>query len=86
MRAKAVEIVNPTGLHARPGTAFVKRARDFQSAIMVIKGDRRGNGKSLLSLLKVGISMGDHVIIEADGPDEDFAVDALVELVASFED
>lgn len=86
MYARDVEIINPTGLHTRPGNAFVKKAKDYAAAISVIKADRRANAKSLLSLMKVGCSMGDRVTIEADGPDEVAAVDGLVAFVATLEE
>lgn len=86
MRVVEVEIVNPSGLHTRPGSAFVKRARDFQATVTVVKGERRGNGKSLLSLMKVGATRGDHVTIEADGPDEDRAADELAAFVGALLD
>lgn len=86
MRAVEVEIVNPSGLHTRPGSAFVKRAREFVSSVTVVKGERRGNGKSLLTLMKVGAVLGDRVVIEADGPDEDRATEELASLVASLRD
>ncbi|MDR3440026.1 HPr family phosphocarrier protein [Telmatospirillum sp.] len=86
MYAQEVEIVNPTGLHTRPGNAFVKKAKEFTSTINVIKGEKRANAKSLLTLMKVGCSMGDHVTIEAVGPDEVDAVDGLVAFVATLKD
>jgi len=86
MRAVEVEIVNPSGLHTRPGSVFVKRAREFAASVTVVKGERRGNGKSLLTLMKVGASRGDRIVIEADGEDEDRAVDELAALIASLND
>jgi len=86
MRVVEVEIVNPSGLHTRPGGRFVKLAREFQSSVIVVKGERRGNGKSLLSLMKVGAAMGDLIMIETDGADEDRAVEELAAFVASLDD
>lgn len=86
MHTVEVEIVNPAGLHTRPGGAFVKKAKEYASAISVVKGDKHANAKSLLSLMKVACSMGDHVTIEAEGPDEIAACEGLAALVASLED
>lgn len=86
MHALDVDIVNPTGLHTRPGNAFVKKARMYRSEITVIKGERRGNGKSLLTLMKVGASLGDRITIVAEGPDETEAVQELVRLVMALKD
>lgn len=86
MYAKQVDIVNPTGLHTRPGNAVVKKAAEFKSKITVVKGDRRGSAKSLLTLMKVGVSMGDRVTIEADGPDETEAAEAVAGLISELKD
>jgi phosphocarrier protein HPr len=86
MYARDVEIVNPTGLHTRPGNAFVRKAKEYAASVSIIKGEKRGNAKSLLTLMKVGCSRGDRVTIEADGPDEVAAVDGLVDFVTTLKD
>jgi phosphotransferase system HPr (HPr) family protein len=86
MYEREVEIVNPTGLHTRPGNAFVKKAKEYASSVVVAKGDKEGNAKSLLSLMKVGCSQGDRVVIRAEGPDEKAAVDGLADFVAALTD
>jgi len=83
MQTQEVEIVNPTGLHTRPGNMFVKKAKEYTSAVTLVKGDKRVNAKSLLTLMKAGISLGDKVVIEAEGPDEIEAVQGLSSLIAS---
>lgn len=86
MRSEDVTVLNPTGLHARPANAFVKAARSFASSIRLVNANRSADGKSLLAILKVGASCGSHLRIEADGPDEDMAIEALVALLRSFDD
>ncbi len=85
---KSIEIVitNPTGLHTRPGAAFVKEAKLFQSEITVQKGEKTANGKSLMKLLQVGISYQDKISISADGPDEEAALNTLSSFVAALKD
>ena len=41
------------GLHARPGSEFVKYCQQFDSNIEIKVGDKTANGKSLLSLFKI---------------------------------
>ncbi len=84
MQMREVEIVNRTGLHTRPGNLFVKKAKEYRSEVAVVKRDKRVNAKSLLTLMKAGISKGDRIVIVADGPDEAQAVEGLAALVASF--
>jgi phosphocarrier protein HPr len=82
METRNVEIVNPTGLHTRPGNMFVKLAKTFNSTVF-IKDDKRVNGKSLLTLMKAGISLGDKIVIEAEGDDEVAAADAMAALISN---
>ena len=47
------------------------------------KDERRVNAKSLLGVLSLGIVKGTTINLIADGPDEEEAVNALVELINS---
>ncbi len=80
---KSVEVTNPVGLHARPATFFIQKANEFKSTIWVEKEGRRVNAKSLLGVLSLGISQNTTINIIADGADEEFAVNSLVDLVES---
>ena len=76
-------IHNPTGLHARPATVFASLAREYASEVRVRYGDKVSNGKSLASLLKLGIECGGVIRVMAQGPDEAAALLALKEAVES---
>ena len=80
---KEIVIQNQVGLHARPATFFIQKANEFKSLITIAKDERKVNAKSLLGVLSLGITKGTSVIISADGPDEQAAVDALEVLVMS---
>ncbi len=81
MLRKDVVITNSIGLHARPATFFIQRASSFKSSIWIEKDERRVNAKSLLGVLSLGIAKGMTVNLVAEGPDEEKAIDALVELI-----
>lgn len=86
MRSIDIEIRNPSGLHARPAAVFVKAAAGFKSTVTVENLDRGTapvNAKSIISFLGGGIAKGHKVRIAAEGEDEEAAVDALRDLVAS---
>lgn len=85
MYQREVVVCNPTGLHARPASEFVATAKKFQSKISICRNDaeKRGNAKSVIILLSLGLSQGETVNICADGVDEQQAVDTLVALVES---
>ncbi|MCK9478010.1 MAG: HPr family phosphocarrier protein [Firmicutes bacterium] len=83
MFSKEVLVSNQVGLHARPATFFIQKANEFKSGIWVEKEERRVNAKSLLGVLSLGITRGITITILAEGPDEEQAVNALVELISS---
>ena len=83
MFMKETTVNNQVGLHARPATFFIQKANEFKSSIWVEKDDRRVNAKSLLGVLSLGIVKGTAINLIADGPDEEAAVNALVELINS---
>ena len=83
MYVKDVLVQNQVGLHARPATFFIQKANEFKSTIMVEKEERRVNAKSLLGVLSLGITKGTTINLVADGSDEQDAIDALSELIAS---
>ena len=80
---KTVTVQNATGLHARPASMFIQAASKFKSDIFVIKDGNKINAKSIMGIMAAGISKGTEIIIEANGPDEEQAVEKLVELVNS---
>ncbi|MGX8882556.1 phosphoenolpyruvate--protein phosphotransferase [Methylovorus sp. SPW-M1] len=69
------------GMHARPATAFVDIARQFECDIRVRCGSKVANGKSMLALLKLGAETQSTLRIMAQGKDETRAVAALAEAV-----
>ena len=83
MISRSVTIRNSVGLHARPATFFVQKAKCFKSSIWVEKEDCRVNAKSLLGVLSLGISKGAEITLIADGVDEADAIDGLASLVDS---
>ena len=83
MFMKETMVNNQVGLHARPATFFIQKANEYKSSIWVEKDDRRVNAKSLLGVLSLGIVKGTIINLIADGPDEEAAINALVELINS---
>jgi phosphotransferase system HPr (HPr) family protein len=82
MASIEVTIVDDVGLHARPAARFVRLAKTFQSSIVVRKGDREANAKSILRVLTLEAQKGDVLRINADGDDADEAVQRLHDLLA----
>ena len=68
------------GLHIRPSSQIVKTAQRFSSALVIRKGDRAVDGKSILDMMTLAAEQGAVLQIEAQGADADDAVAAIVAL------
>jgi phosphotransferase system HPr (HPr) family protein len=79
---RIVIVGNSQGLHARPASLIVKLTSQYQSRIDFIKDNARIDGKSILDILTLGAPQGTNLVIEAEGPDAESALDALAELFA----
>ena len=77
----SVTISNPLGLHARAAARFVHAASGFASRVLVARGGREIDGKSIMGLLLLAAAQGSSITIRTDGPDEREAIAALCELV-----
>jgi phosphocarrier protein len=76
-------IVNDLGLHARAATMFVKVAARYEAEIVVEKGGREVNGKSIMGLLTLVAARGTQINLRSVGKDAEAQLAALAALVAS---
>lgn len=83
MTRAEVVIVNRLGLHARPSARLTATASRYRSEIWLAKGARRVNAKSIMGVMMLAAARGSTLVVEAEGPDEGEAVQALCALVAS---
>ena len=79
---KKIQIINKLGLHARAASKFVKLASRFQSNILLRRGERQANGKSIMGVMMLAASQGTTLVLEVDGIDEQKAFEALEALIA----
>lgn len=66
------------GLHARPGSEFVKYCQQFDSDVEIKVGDKTANGKSLLSLFKIEPKQFSIIDIHITGSDEEELMENLL--------
>lgn len=85
MYSKEVEVTCKNGLHTRPAARFVKRAKEFQSAITVICGSEQASAKSLFKFQTLPLENGKIIKIQAEGSDEQQAVEALAAMIPELE-
>lgn len=87
MPAIALEVRNPSGLHARPAALFVETARRFSADVKVANETRDpskvASARSLLAVLALGVSHGHTIRISAEGDDASDALKVLGELIES---
>lgn len=76
-------ISNKLGLHARPSAQLTQVASRFASEVWIAKGSRRVNAKSIMGVMMLAAGCGSVVSVDADGPDETAALDAVGALIAS---
>jgi phosphocarrier protein len=83
MIARNVTITNRLGLHARAATRLVNCASAFEAEILIRKGTRTVNGKSIMGVLTLAAATGTEITIEASGEDEASAMKAVVQLISN---
>ena len=76
-------IVNRKGLHARATAKFVQCLDEFDAAVTVSRCGETVGGQSIMGILTLGAGRGTTIVVTADGPDAEAAMQALSALVAS---
>lgn len=80
--SEATAALTLTGdLHARPAGALAVAAARFSSAVSVTVGDKAADAKSVLGVMGLGATSGQHVTVAAAGPDATEAVEAVVAIL-----
>ncbi|HLR42394.1 MAG TPA: HPr family phosphocarrier protein [Pseudogracilibacillus sp.] len=82
MLEKSVTVTLETGLQARPAANFVQEANKYSADLFIEKDGKRINAKSIMGLMSLAIMNGETILLIADGPDEDEAVENLIAFIA----
>ena len=69
-------------LHARPAGALAVAASKFESAVQLTAGASQADAKSVLGVMGLGATSGQHVTVAAEGPDAEEAVATIVAILA----
>lgn len=81
MAEKTYEIIEETGIHARPATLIVREAGKFNSNIELEYNGKTVNLKSIMGIMSLGIGKNAVIKIKANGTDENEAMNAIDELM-----
>lgn len=80
---RTVRICNARGLHARASAKLVKLASGFDADLHIGKDGQSVDARSIMGLLMLGAGIGSDVVIQAEGPEAQAALDAVVALIES---
>ena len=83
MISKDFKISNKLGLHARPSAQLTQIAGRYESEVFIAKNGRRVNAKSIMGVMMLAAGPGSTVTVDAAGPDEQQALDAIGQLIES---
>lgn len=75
MIKKSVTINLKNGLEARPIALLVQKASQHESSVYIESGEKRVNAKSIMGMMSLSLNTGDVLTLEADGSDEQTAVE-----------
>ncbi len=82
--SEIVNVINPTGIHARPASRIFQIAGKYKTTTVEIKvGDKKANAKSIVSILGLGIKFNDPIQVVAKGDEASVAV---AEIIADIKD
>jgi len=83
---KLVTINNSTGLHARPAAILAKKASSFPCEIGLVRGEKKANAKSIISLMALGLGAKTQVTIITSGEKENEALHEIANFLETFKD
>lgn len=90
MSERIATIASSVGLHARPAAIFTAAVADYDLEITIaMEGEPAEDAMdadSILSLMSLGAAHGDRVVLRAEGPGADEALDALVVILETDHD
>lgn len=76
-----MEIINKLGLHARASAKLTQTAGQFSADVFITKAGKRVNAKSIMGVMMLAAGKGTRIELEANGPDEEAALAAVVALI-----
>lgn len=83
MLQSKIKIINKLGLHARAAAKFVTLASQYQSEVFLEHYEKKVNGKSIMGVMMLAASNGTELTLVVNGPDEQQANDAILQLVSN---
>lgn len=79
MKTFTYTIKDEVGIHARPAGVLAKKAKEFDSEIIIDKNGKSVNATKLIMLMGLGVKCGETVTVTVTGSDEEAAAKAMEE-------
>ena len=73
------------GLEARPIAVLVQVASQFESSIYLEADEKRVNAKSIMGMMTLALKAGEKLIVEANGRDEEAAIEGIEKYISGKE-
>ena len=80
MLEKEIVVSNRLGLHARASAKLVQLVQGFKSTVWLVSKGREVNAQSIMGVMMLAAGIGTSLTVRTDGPDEQTALDAVVDL------
>lgn len=78
MKEFTYTITDPLGIHARPAGQVAKLAKGYTDTVITIsKNGNAAKASQLMKLMSLAVKQGDTVLVTAEGPREEEAMEAL---------
>ena len=85
MAEKETTVGPEEGIHGRPAARILKAAKGFSSQVVLVRGDREVNAKSIFKITGLA-KKGEKITVRAEGEDAEQAVKTLAALISADED
>ena len=79
---KEMEIRIAGGLEARPIAVLVQVASQYDSSIYLETDKKRVNAKSIMGMMTLALNVGEKIVVEATGTDEEKAIEGIEKYIS----
>ncbi len=83
MAERLVRIQNKLGLHARASAKLATEESRFHSDVMLSRDNVEVNAKSIMGIMMLAACKGSELLLRAEGPDAEAALESIETLVNS---
>ncbi len=83
MQSRTITVTNKLGVHARPAGLLTKTASLFDCSVILEKGGKRVDAKSILAVMTMAAKCGDEIRIITSGHNDKEALEATAALFLS---